>query len=1669
MAKPKVSKPFLANNVFFRFWIFVLVCFGLGCRVGEAKKPGPQDSATDQSWSIGVCNPSGLLGKTTLLTSVKSDIIAVSETHLTSVSRSMLQASLKATSPYSHVVSGAPLPPRTSAGHAGAYSGVALVASVPSRALCSNWPEDMYETGRVQVVGSFVNHMWVTGGILYGYPQGKTHAKALERTNAFLDHLVDHLTSQVSGPRFLCGDWNFETHQLQGTQTLLANGWQEVQQIEYLRHGTKPLVTCKNATQKDFLWLSPELVACYRGLVVHTDLFPDHACLVASFSLGKEFSYRYLWPSPRAVPWNLVDLPPTAMDFSEGDPTQHYADLWRSCEQHAAAQLPNWTSSMGGWGQRLEPLVKKGWRAPPRRGRSSDYQPSFFGYDVQHSRWLKQLRRLHNFANWAWAHRKASTPSSLCHGFALWTSILRAPGFWPSFPEWWSGRCFVGLGDPGWIPTFLPNADLAQLLCEVFSSEVRYLESQLNQNRRGHKKWQHQQDPNAIFRDTRRPPPEPVATLLECSRAEVVEVVAEDVAIAIEPPVQFGEQKPVLVDDKPISIIHATDSMLYLESVAGVEVGSKVSQMTAVGSLDALFSAFREQWQRRWCKHDALPHTHWNELVGFARRCVPSHPLLDFVFHPELLRAEAGRKKKTTASSLDGISRQDLLLSSPTTLQSLCNAFDRAMADGCWPRQVISGRVSSLAKTLSAAEVNQYRPITVFSVVYRCLSSLVARYLLDWADGWAHPDVFGNRKGHQTSHLWRTLVTEIQTAHDQGLPLSGVTADIEKCYNCLPRYPILAIALHSGVPARLVMAWGGALAGMERRFKIRDSFSGTCTTSTGLVEGCALSCFGMLLLDDVLHRYVHAMNPSVRVLSFVDNWDFLTFSAQAALRQLDILLGFARLTDLTVDHKKTFGWSTDATIRGRFRSHNVPVKHHARDLGAHVAFSKQRTNKTVVDRLHDLDLLWDKLRMSKASYHAKVRALRTVAWPRGLFGVSSAPIGRSVWLSCRRAALRALAFNKPGVNPLLLLGVVEAYADPELVALLHTVAEAREQCPVDFWAAELSPVALGLVSCPPSSPTMVLLERIQLVGICIQPDGSWVDSVGPFRPWEIGHGELCVRLQWAWNQYVAAQVSHRVDFQGLASVDTATTRQALLSLPPDQQALYRLGLAGGLFTRNAHSHWNGDSDACKWCHQPDSLNHRYFECPQFEDLRQTLAPAACHLRACLPAALALRGWAIHAPTHLAWCKLLDSITKTVPALECAFDPVGWNSVFTDGSCLWQSCPAYRVAAWGAVLARDLSAQWNFRVAGIVGAGPLPGLCQTAYRAELFALGFVLHHAALGGFRVKIFSDCQGVISKYHLLTQGKARLKTSSSSADLWRWILDSVDKLGLDRIRLEKIAAHRRVTTARTLQEAWKFWNNGAADGVAKSANLRRGKWFWDFWAQHARNVSGAGELHRQIVSLHVAVAMRSVEAEQHETLDDVPAETQQPNRTFPVTFNTAEWDGEVPQALALEYGGDLAKRLVAWWSEHTNGTGTGDPIWVSFAHLYIDYQLSYGCSGPIKSGKCWLNNLSRPYLEPEKHDFLVRVKWFRRCLKFFWKHSAQDIGLAQCRPSGTSIQSFVTSASLKWDKVCLERADTWLLERCRAPCHRGSTALKGLPLATKVVGMAVGVSPQSRVDRSY
>lgn len=170
----------------------------------------------------------------------------------------------------------------------------------------------------------------------------------------------------------------------------------------------------------------------------------------------------------------------------------------------------------------------------------------------------------------------------------------------------------------------------------------------------------------------------------------------------------------------------------------------------------------------------------------------------------------------------------------------------------------------------------------------------------------------------------------------------------------------------------------------------------------------------------------------------------MTGDADKCLAQLDLLLKFARMSDLTVDFQKTYGWSTSGATRTQMRHAGLTVKHFSKDLDARLGYSRQFTNCFVRERFQLLDDFWGKLRCSKAPHAAKVAMLRTVAWPRGLRAVASAPFGSTVWVTLRRKAVGALGLRKSGINSAVVIVLLERDVDPQCFATMDAARSGRE-------------------------------------------------------------------------------------------------------------------------------------------------------------------------------------------------------------------------------------------------------------------------------------------------------------------------------------------------------------------------------------------------------------------------------------------------------------------------------------------------------------------------------------------------------------------------------------------------------------------------------------------------
>ena len=433
--------------------------------------------------------------------------------------------------------------------------------------------------------------------------------------------------------------------------------------------------------------------------------------------------------------------------------------------------------------------------------------------------------------------------------------------------------------------------------------------------------------------------------------------------------------------------------------------------------------------------------------MDFARRILPCSPLSPAPLTVEDVAAGIKSRHRKSAKGLDGVSLLDLKSLPPSGLQALCDMFQSAENHGAWPNEILDARITSLAKCDEPRTVMDFRPICIFSLVYRLWGSHHAKWLIRSLDTVLPDTLFGSRPGFHAGMVWTQLLSQIELAHQFGLSLCGVTADVQKAFVHLPRLVIFESCLLLGLPVTIVRAWAAAVGSMGRRFPLRESLSDPVFSCTGFAEGDGLSCLAMIIIDLLLHRWIESTQPSpqARVLSYVDDLQLVTYDPSALDSVLDSLKTFSKAADLLLDNRKTFVWCADADGRRYLRSRGHQVAPQFKYLGAHIQVTKQHTNGTLKARVDSLVDVWDKLRLSASPYHLKLRAIRTAAWPGGLHGVAATLLGSEVFNTLRASAMRALRADGSGCSSILHFGCVETPDhDPLYWAILSSLRAARD-------------------------------------------------------------------------------------------------------------------------------------------------------------------------------------------------------------------------------------------------------------------------------------------------------------------------------------------------------------------------------------------------------------------------------------------------------------------------------------------------------------------------------------------------------------------------------------------------------------------------------------------------
>ncbi|CAE7458115.1 unnamed protein product [Symbiodinium sp. CCMP2592] len=645
----------------------------------------------------------------------------------------------------------------------------------------------------LHVASFLLGSTWILGAAIYGLPV------APAATETLLQAATTRVVLQGQGPRFLAGDFNLEPEAQQLAPFWEQHGFLDVQDLWHRRCGQLPQVTCKASTRKDFLYVSAEFHHLLEQVTVDDTWFCDHAVLSATFRLQGLRQPCPIWrmPRPRQLPSDM-QLPLPACVFPalapDGDPSQSYRLIWEHYENHLShcLQLAGnrpLSKSERGRAETTEVTVVVRQATVVPVGRHGEVKPAFVGSDRGYALWFRQLRRLQALVQSL--AKSSPTDTAVEYRAGLWHAICRAPGFFPNFRAYWPTRSVVSVGDPAVVPVGIPGLATARALFAAFQANVNAMEKHLQKTRKREAKARRAKDPMMIFRDIGSGRAAPVESIVEGVSAKVSAVDPACGSVGFAADVDWQADAGFLLNQKPVEVHHAEPDMLWGD-FALAKVGDVISQQTPTASLPALFRAFGDHWTRFWLKHEQVDPDTWRRLVALeSSPAVAPYEALPLTV--EGWREAVRAKHAFSATGPDGVSRTDLLALPVCLTEQMIALCHRAESTGSWPRQMVEASVTA-EKMEGATVTGHYRPICVLSFPYRVWASIRA-----------------NLPGKTAGAVWWALQLEIEEAAMTGRPLVGAFLDLSKAFNTLPRAPVFALALHYGVPAKVVKAWSGAV------------------------------------------------------------------------------------------------------------------------------------------------------------------------------------------------------------------------------------------------------------------------------------------------------------------------------------------------------------------------------------------------------------------------------------------------------------------------------------------------------------------------------------------------------------------------------------------------------------------------------------------------------------------------------------------------------------------------------------------------------------------------------------------------------------------------------------------------------------------------------------------
>ena len=1461
-----------------RFVAMSLHAWLLGVRVGEASNPGP-------SLSVAVINPAALYGKTSEVVNLPANLVICSETSVTIASKKVLDQEfhkLGWKTFWSKMVGNKINTHDGRPSFRGESIGTAVITQLISRNFRTDIPQILWDTCRLCTAVVRVDQIEILVISVYGFP-AYNKSKEVTKSNDMLLTAAFQIAMCSGLPYIIGGDFNSQPQTLPIYEEIRRHGAVDAFALSLAKFGVQLDPTCRGATCNDSLIVHPFLAQRVLSLrVVQEHAFEPHRPLIADFDFHVDVPPCLSWDIPKS--WVVLE-----------PQIENIAHFYKDVRMRSGFSIPECTSPKDGtlaleqWSGLVEASVDRAlafqhrsdpnlhpiaslpssYRGrctqrklkqvfpskPPKGDLYQNYNPKFEIFSITNRHKVRQVRRIKSlivaFKAAQQKYQDQVFPGNILHQLqSEWFAILRAKGYGSSWQKW-----ILAFEPVTYMSQQIPDLEYLYILSKITeidcdaSCSLEYSRREANFRKRIHI------DDNenfgsmsySIIRNKMTPklnevPCEisTVASLLRKTKSSICQLgLREHVSFKLNQSATFGQAEILIVDQQDLKV--------FCTVVKGILPPTATLCQTRVAITPSEISdEFSKFWIPKWQRDSVQSQfceENWTSFVDkLSQVQLPDFAQLpiridDIDLWMEVIQNLPSKK----AEGWCGWRYEELQHLPRDAIVDLVHIIQSFWKVG-FDDNMMQSRVTLLAKTQNPKTINDGRPITILSVIYRLISKVI---FIQVSKHWGKIlpfQISGGLPGRGVKDLALDQGLIIEQHVLQKLPLCGSSIDLIKAFNLIPRYPLAILFHRLGMDWSIINFWLINLSRLSRVPIINGCVGTRIASTTGVPEGDSWSVLGMLALST--YFYFTLWSPKLQPFAYADNWSWLSKETRENFHAWEKILNLTQSLLLVIDFDKSWVWGTTKTVRTELNridailpnpDRALQLKDAVKDLGEILVYNRRQYVKPVVEKIQEALLRLQRISWIPLSLSSKCQKIRASVWSLALYSAHHHYIGKEHFCKLRSGASKALGGDHAHSSPWLACAIVSKYLiDPELFVILESIRSFRRLICQDHTKALIA-FQMGIENQNriPYGPATSFCKYLGRLSLELQADGQ---VIGPnntkFHMLNDSFQDISRHVKRLWNKVVTENIAHRRGL-GECELDFPLTRQVYEKLPSSERKIILMNMIGGFQTNVIQAKWNTTvSNKCPLCDGIDDQKHRFLFCPAVAHIREN------HQKACNILTHDRPQWIYNPIARL--CDHEDVLRQLVGAIpqnfsSCEVQPNNSHLRFyTDGACNNPTEESIRIAGWAVVCdsspnvstreqscAMFTSHEYRTPFLTCVATGLVSG-SQSAARGELTAFVTACKSAVDSEdcISAEIYTDAQYILNTVALIENDTLDSNIQHlANPDLLR-VLSCLWKM--KSFQVYKIKSHRDFSSATSAVDLWNIVGNNLADKAA-GASLHR------------------------------------------------------------------------------------------------------------------------------------------------------------------------------------------------------------------------------------------------------